>query len=141
MKIIINENQIRLLHESLDTVSYEMKESIAVWCLINDFVYYNPDRLIGRGTSVANDEETNKEICQYIMNSNVVTLRNDRKIAFSLDNEDDEFNIFEINANGVRLYLRIPSNLPETFCEEKMEEIKMGNTEDELLEWFYQMYR
>jgi len=144
MKIIVNESQIRLLTEDIDslqTVSYEMKESIAVWCLLNDFIYLNPDRLIGRGTSVANDGDTNKEICEYIMNSNTITLRNDRKISFGIDNEDDEYNIFEINSNGIHLFLRIPSNLPEMYCEDKLQQLENGELNDEQLEWFYQMYR
>lgn len=144
MKIIVNESQIRLLTEDIDslqTVSYEMKESIAVWCLLNDFIYLNPDRLIGRGTSVANDGDTNKEICEYIMNSNTITLRNDRKISFGIDNEDEEYNIFEINSNGIHLFLRIPSNLPEMYCEDRLQQLENGEINDEQLEWFYQMYR
>lgn len=49
--ILINERQIRLLGEGLNDsqdIDYDLRKSIAVWCLMNDFRFYNPKRIIGR---------------------------------------------------------------------------------------------
>lgn len=143
MKIYINESQARLLNEqSVNTVSDNMRESIAVWCLLNDFRYFNPNRIIGRGTSVANDDETNKEICNYIMNTNDISLANEYKNIFRIDDTDEEYNIYKVNIGEGYILIEVSSDdVYEMFCEDTMQDLEWGDIENDLLEWFYQTYR
>ena len=157
MKIIINENQLRLINEDLAgqiQVSYEMRESIALWCLTNDFRYYNPDRLIGRGTSVANDGETNKEICLIIMKASSIERANDEKELFGYydyddategDDEREEFtngyNIYKVNYDNTYLLIEVLDSIGEYDAEFKMQDYLDGENDEELVGWFNRIFR
>jgi hypothetical protein len=159
MKIIINENQIRLLNEDLNTnsVSESMKETIALWCLTNDFRFIVADSVFGNKVNVANDERINKEICSDIINSISVTESNEEKELFGYNDYDDfeddddereEFmnglKIYKVETPREKFYIEVPGNLSEydgeMMLQDYSDDLYEGNN-GELIEWFLHRYR
>lgn len=161
MRIIINENQVKLLNEDLEPqseVPYEMKESVALWCLTNEFKYFVPNGTFGNITSVANSEPINKEICNDIMNGNI-TVSNEEKELFGyndyddFENGDDEReeymngrNIYKIETNEETYYIETPDDISEYYADTILQDYEDGeideyNRDYNLIGWFHKIYR
>ena len=159
MKIIIKESQIKFLNEDLSTinnVSYELKESIAVWCLINDFRFFLPNNVFGRKISVANSENINKEICADIINGTLTKTDEEKEIFGYNDYDDFEenddereeymrgYSIYKVETVNETYYIEVPNNIPEYFSEELLQKLEDGELNDydsELIGWFNEIYR
>ena len=156
MKIIINESQIRLLGEDLNSlgeISYDMKVSIALWCLMNDFRFFNPKRIFGTGTSLANDIDTRKEICQFVMASDSITEANDEKETFGYydyddyeegDDEREEYmrgyKIYKVSTNNVDILIEVSDDIGEKEGKITLQDYEDGAINNELVGWFYNLY-
>ena len=149
MKITINESQLRLINENFNTegeVSHEMKTSIALWCLLNDFRYFNPYRIFGSGPSLANSSSINKEICADIMDSYSVVEANDERKNFDTYYDDDgyepECNFYKVYTSGGKYFVvEVDSDLEENYGEWKLQDYEDGYEDNELIGWFYNTYR
>lgn len=168
-KIIINESQIKLLNEDLfdnGGVSHNMRETIAVWCLMNDFRFYstpNPNILkmrAGNEPMVCNTVNDAKWFAEFIMSADSIKEDNDSKEIFGYidyddnqedDDEREEFmdgnKIYRITKGTEDYLIEIDDNLPETQGNYIMNMLQDGDinlsNEDtmELLKWFYHNYR
>lgn len=124
--IIVNENQLRLLSEGIDTE--DTQRSLAVWCVCNDFRFYNPNALIGDGYQVANDGETNKYIAELVMIGNV-ELYDDEKFIYKVT--------FPKTQDGdTELYIFVGEELDSTYADRIMDKHDSGEIENENLDWF-----
>lgn len=156
MKIKINENQFKFLTEGYTPgdVSYEMRTSIALWCLTNDFRFYMPNNVFGSKTSVANSEPINKEICLDIMKAYEISDANEEKELFGYndyddfedgDDERDEymngFKIYKIRTEKEEYYIEVADNISEYDGEMLLQDYADGENENELIGWFYKIFR
>ena len=161
MKIIINENQVKLLNEDLSIqgeVSYEMKESVALWCLTNDFRYFIPNNIFGRRVSVANSEPINKEICTDIMNGTLIPADEEKELFGYNDYDDFEDGddereeymngntIYKVETSKETYYIEVSNNITEYSGEMLLQDFADGEIDEysntyELVGWFYKIYR
>ena len=142
MKIIINENQLNFINESniegVEKTSYEMTKSIALWCLLNEFRYFNPNRKFGNGTSVANKMNINKEICDIIMHSNGLETANYKKDLFR--NSDENFTIYKVCSNGECLYIEVENDIDKHAADIAEQEYIDGENDNKIVKWFCERY-
>ena len=124
--IIINENQLRLLSEGI--TNDDIQRSLAVWCLMNDFKFYNPNAMFGDGNQVANDDETNRYIAELIMIGDVVLYNNDDyiyKVTFPKTQDGDS-----------ELYIFVGEELDSTYADSVLDAHDLGKIENENIDWF-----
>ena len=161
MKVIINENQLRLLNEDLASqseVSYDLKESIAIWCLVNDFRFFLPNNIFGRRISVANSEPINKEICNDIMDG-TLTLANEEKELFGYNDYDDfedgddereEYmdgnEIYKVQTSKETYYIEVSADIYEYYGDLLLQDYEDKELDPysrtyELVGWFHKIYR
>ena len=137
--ILINERQIRLLGEGLNDsqdIDYDLRKSIAVWCLMNDFRFYNPKRLIGRGTSVANDDETQMEIVRLIMNAHTVSECNEKRMYFGYYDEDmNGMKIYKVETSNDTIYIEVADYISNYDADEICQ--KFDNDDIDNSKWYY----
>lgn len=161
MKIIINENQVKFLTEdlsSLDDVSYGLKESIALWCLMNDFRFYIPNNVFGNKISLANSEHINREICLDIMKG-TLTLANEERELFGYNDYDDfedgddereeymnDNNIYKVTTESQEYYIEVSNNISEHDGDIILQDYVDGELDDndwyyDSIGWFYKIFR
>jgi hypothetical protein len=127
--IIINEHQLRLLSEGVGFD--DIQRSLAVWCLCNDFRFYNPNALLGDGYQVANDGGTNKYIAELVMNGNIESYGDDYtyKVTFPKTEDGDS-----------EIYIFIEDELDSTYADRMIDRYESGDIENENLGWFINYY-
>lgn len=161
MKIIINENQVKFLTEdlsSLEDVSYGLKESIALWCLMNDFRFYIPNNIFGNKISLANSEHINREICLDIMKG-TLTLANEERELFGYSDYDDfedgddereeymnDNNIYKVTTESQEYYIEVSNNISEHDGDIILQDYVDGELDDndwyyDSIGWFYKIFR
>lgn len=164
MRIIINENQLRLLNEEgeinqYEGISYDLKESIAIWCLLNDFRYIITNNSYGNEISTANVERINKEICNDIMRGTLIDATEEKELFGYNDYDDfedgdderDEYTngnkIYKVLTNEEEeFYIEVPENISEHDCDIMIQDLIDGEISEfdddyKLVRWFYRMYK
>lgn len=157
MKIIIKESQIRLLSEDLETgdVSHVMRESIAVWCLTNEFRFYGPN-----GLGVANDDKTQRQIAYMIMKAYSIDEANNDKELFGYndyddsqegDDERDEYmnykKIYKVTTEDGDLLIEVADNIYESDGDITLQSFADGELDEydeqdiNRIKWFYNIFR
>lgn len=124
--IIIRESQLRLLSEDIN--DDDIRRSLAMWCLMNDFKFYNPNALFGDGNQTANDGETNKYIAELIMNGNVELYDKENfiyKVTFPKTQDGDS-----------ELYIYVEEELDSVYADRLIDGYISGDIENENVRWF-----
>lgn len=131
--VVINEAAYKRLFENVtDTASVtpEMMISICVWCIMNDFLMYNPNVMFGRPIINVNDDNTKKEVIKMIMNS-FLELDNDRAQMFG--DEDDvisEYNIYRIPKGKIGIFIEVSNDIDEEYADDIFQKVDNGEIED-----------
>ena len=124
--IIIRESQLRLLSEDIN--DDDIRRSLAMWCLMNDFKFYNPNALFGDGNQAANDGETNKYIAKLIMNGNVELYDKENfiyKVTFPETQDGDS-----------ELYIYVEEELDSVYADRLIDGYLSGDIKNENVGWF-----
>ena len=161
MKIIINEEQVKFLNEDISTigeVSYNLKESIAIWCLMNDFRFFIPNNIFGSKISVANSEQINREICSDIMNGEIMTADDEKELFGHNDHDDfedgdderEEFmnsnKIYKVQYGEEEYYIEVASDIYEYSGERILEKYIDKELDDTVwyydsIDWFFKKFK